>query len=267
MLRRKLLVSLILTGIFAAGCALNPVTGRRELMLLSESQDLELGKKYAPEVEKELGGRLNNQTIQNYINSVGQKVARISHRPDIEFHYGAVNDDSINAVALPGGYIFITRGMLEQLSSEAQLASVLAHETVHVTARHSAAAMSQQIGIDILLSAVIKENTPQAAATVAQLGSQLVNLKYSRDDEYEADIYGMDYLVKAGYESQGMIEMMEILEGQNSVRPFEFFSTHPNPDNRKEKLLRHINLMGYYNQDRARKGGEDYNRYVLSNFK
>ena len=120
-------------------------------MLISESQELEIGKTYAPEIEKQMGGRIRNEAIQNYIDSVGQKVARVSHRPDLHYHFTALNHKSINAFALPGGYVFITKGMLEKLDNESELAGVLAHETTHIVARHSAEAMSRQIGIQLLL--------------------------------------------------------------------------------------------------------------------
>lgn len=110
------------------GCAINPVTGEEQLMLISEQQDIEIGRKFAPEVEKQMGGRIANESLQNYVDSVGQRIARVSHKPDLEYHFSAVEDKSINAMALPGGYVFITRGMLEKLMTEAQLAGILAHE-------------------------------------------------------------------------------------------------------------------------------------------
>ena len=142
MTRKLMLISVFFILAFASGCAVNPVTGKEQLMFVSPKQDVEIGKKYAPEVEEQLGGRIENPVIEQYINAIGQKVARVSHDPDLKFTYIALNDDSMNALALPGGYIFITRGMLEKLENESQLAGILAHETLHVTARHSAAAIS-----------------------------------------------------------------------------------------------------------------------------
>src|SRR4030043_352761 len=160
-----LTTSLILA--FCAGCAVNPITGQEEFMLLGEQQDVELGKKYAPELEKEMGGRIADEALQNYINSVGQKVAKVSHRRDWDYHFVALDDDMVNAFALPGGYIFITKGMLKELTTESQLASVLAHETAHVVARDTAVLMSREIGIDILMAAAVSEKTSSTVSTAA----------------------------------------------------------------------------------------------------
>jgi len=261
MSKRTILLALISICSVLAGCATNPVTGGRQLMLISPEQELEVGQQYSLEVQKQLGGPINNPQIQSYISAVGAKIARVSHMPDLEFHYTAVNDKSINAMALPGGHIFITRGMLQNIRTEAQLAAVLAHETVHVTARHSADAMSKQIGLSILLSAITTEKTPQTLVTVAELGTQILSLKYSRNAEYEADTFGLDYMARAGYNPTAMVELMEILESQNSVRPIEFFSTHPSPTNRKEKIRERIASMNP--SDGLAMGQADYKKNVL----
>ena len=242
MCRTITILMLISAGSFFAGCATNPVTGKDQLMLVSPGEELALGKQYAPEVQKQLGGPIDNPQLQAYVNSVGQKIARISHNPTLEYHFVAVTDESINAMALPGGYVFITKGMLEKLTTEAQLAAVLGHEIVHITARHSADAMSKQIGMSILLSA-IGERTSETTSAIAQLGAQIIDLRYSRSAEYEADSYGLDYMLKAGYDPQAMYELMQMLNDQNSQRPIEFFSTHPNPENRMENIQQKINNM------------------------
>ncbi len=135
MFKKLLLPILSLASCLFVGCAVNPITGEEELMLFGEDQDIVIGRKYAPELEKQLGGRIANEGLQDYMDGVGQKIARISHKPDWEYHFVALEHESVNAFALPGGYIFITRGMLEKLQTEAQLAAILAHETVHVVAR------------------------------------------------------------------------------------------------------------------------------------
>ena len=245
------------------GCAVNPATGQQQLMLISPSQELQIGKQYAPEVEKQLGGQINNQTLQNYINSVGQTVAMVSHMPGLTFHFIAVNDDSVNAMALPGGYIFITRGMLAQLSTEAQLAAILAHETAHITARHSAQAMSNQIGLDLILSTISNQSSSQSIVAAANIGTQLIGLKYSRSHESQADIIGTDYIVKAGYNPYAMIETMEILQAQSQQRPIEFLSTHPSPANRKTNLQTHIKTAQYPNTGKTAQ--QNYKQQVLNN--
>ena len=264
-MKHKILLVLLLSVLPLTGCAVNPVTGNKQLMLVSSAQELEIGKKYAPEIEKQLYGRLDDKGIQDYVNSVGQKVGRVSHMPNLKFSYVVVNHDMTNAMALPGGYVSITRGMLEKLTNESQLAAILAHETVHVTARHSASAMSQQIGMSALLAVALREGSSQGVATAANYATQLIALKYSRSNEIEADQYGMDYMVKAGYNPKGMIETMEILQAESKTGRIEFFSTHPNPANRKDLLNRHINLQGYnYKFQGQTVGADEYQAKVIS---
>lgn len=264
----KKLMLLILGPILClcTGCAVNPITGEEELMLFSTEQDIEIGRKYAPEVEKELGGRIANESLQNYIDSVGQKIARISHRPDWKYQFVAVQDKSLNAAALPGGYIFITKGMLENLQTEAQLAAILAHETVHVVARDTLNVMSNQIGISILLSAVTSAETSQGVLTAADLARLIVGLRYSRKDEREADLGGLDYMVAAGYNPYGMVETMQTLQSQHEVRPIEFLSSHPSPENRIA-YLRQRAQTNYANIERLKIGKEDYHSNVLAQLK
>ena len=231
-------------------------------MLVSPVQELQIGSQYAPEIEKQLGGRIENKTLQNYINRVGRNISRISHMPDLDFSYVALKSDIINAMALPGGYVFITKGMLEKLDSEAQLAAIFAHETTHITSRHAAQAMTTQIGLDIILSSV-SQKTSAGVMDMAHIGSQLIGLKYSREHETQADTVGLDYLVKAGYDPFAAVETMEMLQKQNEIRPIEFLSSHPNPGNRKEVLLRQINLRAY--PKNLKIGRSDYQRYVLTN--
>jgi predicted Zn-dependent protease len=262
---RKTILLLLLSTVFffCTGCAVNPISGERQLMFLSEDQDVEIGRKYAPEVEKEMGGAIADRALQNYVDSVGQSVARVSHKPYFDYHFVALNDKSVNAFALPGGRIFVTKGMLEELGTEAQLAAILAHEVTHVVARHSSAAMSSQIGVDILLSAIISEDTPQTVSTVASLTRQIVSLKYSRKDEREADLVGLDYMVSAGYNPYAMIETMQMLESQKGARPIEFLSTHPAPENRIEYLTETLNERGY-DLDGLRVGERDYQTNVIA---
>jgi predicted Zn-dependent protease len=248
---------------FFAGCAVNPITGEDELMFFPDKQDIAIGKQYAPEVEKELKGKIEDLAVQNYIDSVGRKVAKVSHRPDFEYHFVAVKDKSINAVSLPGGYIFITKGLLLKLTSEAQLASVLAHEVVHVVARDTSNMMSNQIGMNILLTAAMSQTSSQGARTVADLTRQILSFRYSREDEKTADLGGLDYMVRAGYNPYGMVETMQMLENEQTIRPVEFLSTHPSPENRLSYLSARIQTH-YFNSIAGTKvGKEDYERLAL----
>lgn len=239
---RNLILFLFLSAfVLLTGCATNPITGKKELMLVSSSQEMKLGSEYAPVIEKELGNKMTNPEIQNYIAGVGAKIVRASHTPDRSFKFTALNHESVNAMALPNGSIYITRGMLENMTSEAQLASVLAHEAAHVTARHVSSAMSRQIGIDLLLSVVASKTEMGAISqSVANYGKQIVSLKFSRDDEQEADIGGLNYMIKAGYDPHAFVEVMEILDAQSKTKQIEFLSSHPLPASRKQELKMRI---------------------------
>ena len=203
-------------------------------MFISENQDIEIGRKYAPEIEKQLGGKIDDESLQNYIDSVGQRIVRISHRPNWEYHFTAVEHKMVNAFALPGGHIFVTKGMLKKLTTEAQLAALLAHEIVHITARHSSAAISRQMGLSFLFlgATAAGAKIPQDAGKAAAIALQLIGLKYSRVQEKQADVAGMDYMVVAGYNPHGAVELHQMLQDQDKVKPAEFLSSHPSPKNR-----------------------------------
>ena len=262
MSKKSLLLISGLIFCLCTGCAINPITGEEQFMLIAEHQDIAIGQQYAPEVEKQMGGRIANTRLQNYVDSVGQKLARVSHKPELEYHFAVLEDKSVNAFALPGGYIFITRGMLEKLTTEAQLAAILGHEITHVVARHASAAMSREIGISVLLSAATSDKTPQGVLTVADLTRQILGLRYSRKDEQEADLAGLDYMVRAGYNPFGMVETMQMLQNQHEVRPIEFFSTHPSPQNRMEYITQKIQTR-YYSLAGLKIGREEYRKAVL----
>lgn len=258
------IVSLLICSL-GTGCSVNPVTGEKQLMLVSRAQLKEIGDKYAPEVEKQMGGRIENAELQNYISKVGHSVSSVSHTPSGRFKFAAVNDESVNAVALPGGYIFITRGMLEKIKNEAQLASILAHETAHVTARHVGSAMSNQIGVDILMSVLTSEKTGRVVRTAANMGIQLIGLKFSRDHETQADGIGMDYMVKAGYEPVAMVEVMKMLAAEGKTKRIVFLSTHPDPGGRAYELQQRIRWRRYGKGLKV--GFDEYSQNVTENLK
>jgi len=262
MLKNLIVFSIAAALSFFCGCVTNPVTGRQELMLLPMQQDIEIGRRYAPEVEKQMGGRIPDESLQDYIDNVGQKIARISHNRDFDYHFTALNDKSVNALALPGGYVFITKGMLEKLTTEAQLASVLAHEVVHIVARDTANMISNQIGIDILFSAAASQKTPRGMLAAADLTRKILSLQYSRNDERIADLGGLNYMVLAGYNPQGMVETIEMLQRQNDLAPIEFLSTHPSPENRLQYIKEKIKTR-YYGIEGLKTGQQDYNASAL----
>ncbi|MHC4114188.1 MAG: M48 family metalloprotease [Planctomycetota bacterium] len=253
---------LFLPLFFFSGCAVNPLTGEKQFMLLSEEQDAEIGRKYAPEIEKQMGGRIESRKLQNYINRIGQGIARRSHDRPFEYRFAALNDETINAFALPGGYIFITKGMLQKLGTEAQLAGILGHEISHVVTRDTAVLMSREIGINLLLSVVTTEQTSQGVLMATDITRQILGLRYSRKQEHVADIGGMKYMVAAGYSPYGMVETMRMLEQEQKSRPIEFLSSHPPPENRLEYLMERIQ-EDYFNTAGLKVGKEEYARNVL----
>ena len=267
---RKLVLLTISIGLcLSFGCAANPITGEDELMLDRDyHNDIKLGKEVAPQVEKELKGRIKDQVLQDYINGVGHKIARLSHNPDFDFNFVAVNDKSINAISLPGGRIFITKGLLAKLKNESQLAGILAHETVHVVARDTENMMSKQAGMGVLFVLAATQAQNQGEMVAADLALQLVSLKYSREDERTADLGGMDYMFRAGYNPNGMVETMQILQKEEETNnSCDFFSTHPSPENRIDYLRARIQSH-YLDGIAGTKTGEDeYRQNVLDRLK
>ncbi len=259
----------ILTGTLVlglvAGCAVNPVTGEEELMFFSAQKDIELGEKYAPQIERALGGRLADENLQSYVNRVGQRIARVCHRPDIAYYFTVVDQEAINAFAVPGGYVFITRGLLGKLESEGQLAAILGHEVGHIVARDTMVALSQKLGMTALLGAAMGAGGSGSGDLVAGTAfiSGVLSLQYSRDDEKAADLAGMAYMIQAGYDPNGAVETMRVLDELQTIRPIEFFSTHPNPENRiaylEERIERRYAMLGA-----LKTGVEDYERNVLA---
>jgi len=230
-----------LVGLSAlAGCARNPVTGKRELVLISREQEIAMGQEAAPEFEKEFGGRVHNEQLQAYVNSVGRRLAEASDRP-MPYQYTLLASDVPNAFALPGGKIFITAGLMRQMTNERQLAAVLGHETGHVAARHGVQQMQKQMGAQLLMEIAFRaggEKTGQTAADVTQIVSTMALLKYSRDDEYQADELGIAYCARAGYNPWGMVELLTLLDAMQEAEPGRFremFQTHPLSSKRIER--------------------------------
>ena len=264
MLCRIILIATVCGVCFLAGCASNPITGEDEMMFSQDYRsDIEIGKQVAPEIEKELKGKIEDEVIQNYIDNVGRQISRFSHNPDFDYHFVAVNDKSINALALPGGRIFITKGLLLKLESESQLAGVLAHEIVHVVARDTQNMMSKEAGLGVLFIAAMSQARNSGEMVAMDLARQIVELKYSREDEQTADLGGLDYMVRAGYDPNGMIETMQILKKEDDIRPVEFFSTHPSPENRLSYIQAKIQTYYSAGLKNVKIGAEDYRRNVL----
>jgi predicted Zn-dependent protease len=219
-----------------SGCTVNPVTGKKQLDLMGEAQEINLGTQLYPVYTQMSLGLVPDQQLQSYIQRVGMSVATVSHRPGLDYRFNAVNDPTVNAYALPGGKISITRGLLARFETEDELAAVLGHETGHVTARHSAqqytAAMLTQlvlVGGQIYMESQDIEHR-EWYMLGAMFGAQLALARYSRVQEREADSLGMEYMMGAGYNPKGLIKVMEVLNAEHKRKPTlleRMFSTHP----------------------------------------
>ena len=247
-----------------SGCATNPITGDDELMFYSVQDDTTLGREMAPAIEAALDDRIPDDDLQLYINRVGQRIARVCHHPEWEYRYIATEHDMVNALALPGGYIYITRGLLERLTSEAQLAAVLAHETAHVVGRHTASQLSKQTAMNLATTALlVSGDVPSEMQHLAVMTNQVLTLSYSREDETEADRAGLDYMVQAGYEPNAMVEVLETLQKEHrGRRELEFYSTHPYPETRLYDIRRRI-AEHYRHIDSAITNEDVYKNNVL----
>ena len=232
----RAVLCLVLLMVAASGCAVNPVTGRQQLVLMSETQEERIGEESYPIYTQMADGELPDPALQAYVNRVGLKLARLSHRPNLPYAFNVVNDSQINAYALPGGKISITRGLLTRMENEAQLAAVLGHEIGHVAARHQAAGYTRQVLAGILTAAgvaALESARIQGGDLLAQGGMLVTNLvlmKYSRDQERQADELGMEYMTRAGYNPEGMVQVMKILLAAQKRRPSAveaMFSSHP----------------------------------------
>jgi predicted Zn-dependent protease len=218
-----------------AACATNPVTGRKELAFVSESQEISMGREYAGEISREMGVYPDSSS-QAYLTRIGTAMAAGSERPRLPWTFTVMDDPQVNAFALPGGYLFFTRGILTHMNSEAELASVLGHEIGHVTARHSVQQLTRQqlAQIGLVAGSVAWSGIAQNVG-VLSAGLGLLFLKYGRDDESQADGLGFRYALNQGYDVRRMVDLFATLERVSASagqRLPEWQSTHPDPGNR-----------------------------------
>lgn len=213
----------------------NEVTGENQYLSLTPEQEIALGLQSAPEMIAEFGGESPDPQAQQLVDQIGQTIVNntVARSRPWQFDFHVLNDqETVNAFALPGGQVFITEALLSQLQTQDQLAGVLSHEITHVLARHSAQQIAKSELTNGLVGAVgVATGTADAAQTAAMIG-QLINMKYGRDDETQSDIIGVCLMRTAGFDPQGMVEVMQILQsaGGGSSQS-EFLSTHPNPEN------------------------------------
>ncbi|MEO0408998.1 MAG: M48 family metallopeptidase [Cyanobacteria bacterium P01_A01_bin.135] len=236
-----------LLGLFSyfSSSSENPVTGETQRVKLTPEEEIALGRQARDELIGQAGGLYPDDVLQSYIDEVGAEVVQESaaSQSPYPFEFHLLRDpETVNAFALPGGQIFITAALLDRLNNEAQLAGVLGHEVGHVVARHGAEQLAKrQLGAFLVNAIVLgTSDSPQdsrQAAILAQAVEQMVNLRYGRQDELESDRLGIDFMTEAGYNPQGLVELMRVLkEASGGAAPPEFFSTHPHPDSRIDKI-------------------------------
>lgn len=258
---RYRLLLITLTAALLVGCAsvTNPVTGQRELTVMDERSEIAAGRKAHEEVLQEYGAYANPR-LQAYVNELGQRLAKQSHRQNLAWHFTVLDSPEINAFALPGGYVYVTRGLMAYLESEAELAAVLGHEIGHVTARHGAqrATRRQTAGLGVLaatlLGAVLEVKGVSGATDIAETLSQGVAAgylaSYSRDQESQADKLGAEYLARINYDPKNMIDVIRMLksqeqfaadtariEGRSPPAGAGWLATHPSNDKRLQDII------------------------------
>jgi predicted Zn-dependent protease len=224
-----------------AACAVNPATGERQLIFTGLDNDVAMGREADGQVSAAYG-LVEDEDVQRYVSDIGLRIAARTEAPypDLPWSFKVVDDPVVNAFALPGGFIYVTRGILARFDSEAELAGVLGHEIGHVTARHSASQMSRQqlmqgaLGVGMILS-----ETVARYGQLGMLGVQLLSLQYSRDDESQSDRLGLRYMTREGYDPQAMIGVFRMLaqvSGGAGERLPEWQLTHPYPENREQQI-------------------------------
>lgn len=242
MTRREFLwlTSLTAAG-YMVGCATNPVTGKRQLMLLSEESEINIDRQYSPHQYSADYGAVQDKALNDYIDKTGKKIAALTHRPHVPYSFRAVNATYVNAYAFPGGSIAATRGILLSLGNEAELAALLGHELGHVNARHTAEQMSKGMlaqavaGGLTILAGTQGAKYGQLASQLGMIGTGALLAFYSRDNEREADALGMEYMVRAGYGSRGFVGLMDMLRSLSKRNPSAIelmFATHPMSEER-----------------------------------
>jgi len=220
------------------GCAVNPVTQKREIMIYSDAAEVEMGKEAHAEVIRQYG-KYEDPSLQRYTNEIGQGLAEVSHRPNIQYHYMVVDKPFINAFALPGGYVYITRGMLAHLNSEAELAGVLGHETGHITARHGVKRLQKAMASQFVLAGVAIATESEGLVQGSSILLTAALQTYSRKDEHQADELGNLYAFKAEYDPTKSMGFLKTLKKMDKTTPSAvevIFRTHPLTEDRIERV-------------------------------
>lgn len=233
-------VTFAIVGLSIGACTHNPATGRNQFLLMSTEQEVALGTEAKPELTKEYGGEVASVELREYVNGVGKRLSRTveDEYRDLPWEFTVLDSDVINAFALPGGKVFVSRGLMWYMKSEADLAAALGHEIGHVTSQHADERISQAMVINgIAVTAGVAGEDSWIGDTIPLIvgvGGQGYLLKFSRSQESEADRLGMRYMVAGGYDPTGMLQLLQILiDVSQGARQPEILSTHPDPNNRR----------------------------------
>ena len=257
----------VASALALGACATNPATGEREISLLSESQEIAMGQQMDPEIRREMGV-YDDPELQAYVQQVGSRLAAVSDRPDLPWHFTVVDVPVVNAFALPGGYIYLTRGIMAFLDDEAEMAGVLGHEIAHVTARHASQSYTRSTAanLGLLLGSIfVPEARPYAG--LAQTGLGMLFLKYSRDDELQADSLGARYAAEGGWHPEGVSDMLRTLGRLDQVNSPGgggvpgWLASHPDPGDRVDEVTGLVAELQQQYPDRA-VDRVDYLRHV-----
>lgn len=242
--------SVIAIGVLLSGCQTNPVTGKSEYSLLTPHDEIALGRRIAPIVEKEFGGLVYDPNVVALVEDVGYRLANVQHRHDLTYTFRVLNTEVPNAFSLPGGFVYITRGLLSKLKTTGEVAGVLGHEIGHITHRHIAQAYTRGVTLSwianiglIIASERSRDDNLLGLVLVTDLTLGVIQLGFSRNQEYEADTEGAKYSFDAGCKPDEMIRVMQVLkeiEQKEKYNAPTIFRTHPDPDGRIENLKRVI---------------------------
>lgn len=259
------IAALALLALTASSCSTNPATGKKQIALIGEEQEIAMGREADQQIVQSLG-LYEDQDVQAYVSRLGKELAAASERPNLPWTFRVVDDPVVNAFALPGGYIYVTRGLMTHLTSEAELVSVLGHEIGHVTGRHSVEQMSkaQLAQVGLIAGMVLRPELAQQFGDLAQTGLSLLFLKYGRDDEREADDLGLRYMAREQYDPREMVGVFEVLqrvsEAEGGGRIPGWMSTHPTPENRIGRISEQVAKLDQSAFANARVGREPYLR-------
>ena len=250
--RHFLALAGVSTGSLVLGCAINPVTGKQQLMLVSEGEEKQIDRVNSPHQFSADYGPIQDKKLSNYITGVGSSVGAVTHRPNLPYRYVPLNAAYVNAYTFPAGSIGITRGILLDLQNEAALAALIGHELGHVNSRHTAQAMSKGVLTSLAIAGLssaaadLGSGAEQLAGGLGQIAAGALLASYSRDNEREADSLALKYMVKAGYGPQGHLDLMDMLRSLNKHKPSAIelmFATHPMSQERYDRSLKTIGTM------------------------